>query len=172
MQWFLKQVFLKILQISVENTCVFKKRLQHKCFLVKFLRTPCSREQLQWLLFKTRNRNDLFQDVSAISLTHNQSLIICNSHNDKFHAEIPRRKFVEITLIFKDESTWKLWRRFSVKILTRIRLSKSTKHRWVLRMGFSMSYRRQIDVTSVLPISIVSCPNIFRSGNLFKAILV
>ena len=64
---FLGISFLKILQISVENTCVagpqacnfIKKRLQHKCFPVNFLRTPFSREQLQWLLFKIRNSNDL-----------------------------------------------------------------------------------------------------------------
>ena len=84
-------MFLKILQISVENTCVAgsqacsftKKRLQQKCFPVKFLRTLFSTEQLGWLLFKIRNSNNLFKDVSAISLTHNQSLITCNSHNDK-----------------------------------------------------------------------------------------
>ena len=78
-------MFLKILQISEENTCVadpqtcnfIKKRLQYKCFPVNFLRIPFSTEQLQWLLFKIRNSNKLWisiKHVSATSLTHNQSL--------------------------------------------------------------------------------------------------
>ena len=84
-------MFLKSLQISVKNTFVagpqacnfIKKRVQQKRFPVKFLRTPFSTEQFRWLLFKIRNSNNLFKDVSAISLTHNQSLITCNSDNDK-----------------------------------------------------------------------------------------
>ena len=84
-------MFFKILQISVENTCVagpqacnfIKKRLQFKCFPVKFLRASFSTEQLWWLPFKIRNSNNLFKHVSAIFLTQNQSLITCNSHNDK-----------------------------------------------------------------------------------------
>ena len=40
------------------QTCKFiKKRLQHKCFPVKLLRTPFSTEQRRWLLFKINNRN-------------------------------------------------------------------------------------------------------------------
>ena len=61
----------------------FKKRLKHKYSPVQFLRTLSSTEQLRWLLFKIRNSNNLFKDVSAISLTHNQSLMTCNSDNDK-----------------------------------------------------------------------------------------
>ena len=65
-----------MLEISVENTCAeackfIKKRLQYKCFLVNFLRTPFSTEQLQWLLFKIKNSNKLwiaiqryFSDIS------------------------------------------------------------------------------------------------------------
>ena len=65
-------------------TCNFvKKRPQHMCFSVKFLRTPFSTEQIRWMLFKISNLNNLFKDASAISLTHNQSLITCNSHNSK-----------------------------------------------------------------------------------------
>ena len=55
---------------------------------------------------------------------------------------------------FERESTSKLWHRFDVDISTWIRLSKSTKYRWVLHVDFSMSFRRQIDVTSVLAVSI------------------
>ena len=63
------EVFLKILQKLQENTCLrvsflnkvaglrpttlLKKRLQHWCFpvnFVKFLRTPFFTENLQWLL--------------------------------------------------------------------------------------------------------------------------
>ena len=57
--------------------------LQFKCFPVKFLRASFSTEQLWWLPFKIRNSNNLFKHVSAIFLTQNQSLITCNSHNDK-----------------------------------------------------------------------------------------
>ena len=73
-------MFLKILQISVENK---KKRFHFKCFPAEFLRAPFSTEQLWWLPFKIRNSNNLFKDVSAIFLTHNQFLITCNSHSDK-----------------------------------------------------------------------------------------
>ena len=84
-------MFLKSLQISLEKPCVagspackfFEKRLQHKYFPVKLLRTLFSTEHLRWLIFKIRNSNNLFKDVSAISLTHSQSLITYNSHNDK-----------------------------------------------------------------------------------------
>ena len=86
-------MFLKISQILLENTCVagpqacnlqlYQKEIQHKCFPVKFSRSPFSTEQLRWLLFKISNCNNMFKDVSAISLTRNQSLIACNSHNDK-----------------------------------------------------------------------------------------
>ena len=41
------------------------------------------------------------------------------------------------------------------------------QNRWVLHVDFSMSLRRQIDVTSVLAVSILSFSNIFCSGNLF-----
>ena len=85
------QLFLKINSLKIfanfsgePQACNFiKKRIQHKCFPVKFLRTPFSTEQMRSLLFKIRNSNNLFQDISAISLTHNQSLITCNSQNNK-----------------------------------------------------------------------------------------
>ena len=70
----IKKVFLKILQISQENTCartsffnkvsslspttLFKKRLQHKCFPMKFrnfLRTSLFIEHLRWLLLMMQN---------------------------------------------------------------------------------------------------------------------
>ena len=85
----------------------------------------------------------------------------------RFDVEISRGTFVEITSILKGESTWKLWHRFDVDISMWIRLSKSTKYRWVLHVDFSMSFRRPIDVTSVLAVSILSFSNIFCSGNLF-----
>ena len=72
----------------------------------------------------------------------------------RFDVEIARGKFEEITSILKGESTWKLWHRFDVDISTWIWLSKSTKYRWVLQVDFSISFRRQIDVTSVLAVSI------------------
>ena len=54
----------------------------------------------------------------------------------RFDVEIPRGKFAEITSILKGESTWKLWHQFDVDISTWIRLSKSTKYRWVLHAHF------------------------------------
>ena len=97
---------------------------------------------------------------------------ISSSICHRFDVEIPRGKFIETTSILKGESTWKLWHRFDMEISTWIRLSKSTKYRWVLHVDFSMSFRRQIEVTSVLAVSIVSLSNIFCSGNLFEAVLV
>ena len=63
----------------------------------------------------------------------------------RLDVEIPRGKFVEITWI--GESTWKLW------------------HQRVLNADFSMSFRRQIDVTSVLAVSVLSFSNIFPNGD-------
>ena len=82
-----------------------------------------------------------------------------SSIRHRFDVEIPRGKFAEIT--------WKLWNRFDVDISTWNRLSKSIKYRWALHVEYSMSLRRQIDVTSVLVVSILSFSNIFCSGNLF-----
>ena len=51
-----KKVFLKIMQNSQENICVWvfiKKRFQHRCFPVnfeKFLGTPFFTEYLRWLI--------------------------------------------------------------------------------------------------------------------------
>ena len=89
-----------------------------------------------------------------------------SSIHHRFDVEIPRGKFVEITSILKGESTWKLWHRFDVEISTSIRLSKSTKYRCVFHVDFSTLFRRRIDVTSVLAVSIVLFPNISCSGNL------
>ena len=94
-------------------------------------------------------------------------MYISSSIRHRFDVEIPRGKFVKITSILNGESTWKLWHRFDVEILTLIRLSKLTKYWWVLHVEFFISFRRRIDVTSVLAVSIVSFPNIFCSGNLF-----
>ena len=60
-------------------TCNFiKKRLQHKCFPVKFLRAHFCTEQLLWLLFKISNIDNLFKDFSVISLTKLQVTISDN----------------------------------------------------------------------------------------------
>ena len=90
-----------------------------------------------------------------------------SSIRHRFDAEIPRGKFVEISSIFKGESTWKLCHWFDVEILTWIRLLKSTKYRRVFHVDFSMSFRRRIGVTSVPAVSVLSFPNIFCPGNLF-----
>ena len=98
----------------------------------------------------------------------NTSSWICH----EFDVEIPRGRLEEITLILKGKWMWKLWHRFDVDISTWIRLSKSTKYRWVLHVNFSMLFRRQIDITSVLTVSILSFSSIFWSGNLFWTILI
>ena len=55
---------------------------------------------------------------------------------------------VEIPLILKGESTWKLWHRFDIEISTWIGLSKSTKYRWVLHVDFSTSNQRNFSTRS------------------------
>ena len=91
-----------------------------------------------------------------------------SSIRHRLDIEIPRGKFVEIAMILKGESTLKLWHQFNVDISTWIRLSKSTKYWWVLHVDFSMSFRRQIDVTSVLALSILSFANISALGTYSK----
>ena len=75
-------------------------------------------------------------------------------HRNYIHFE--RRIYVEImtSVLDVDISTW-------------IRLSKSTKCRWGHYVEISMPLRCQIDVTSVLAVSILSFSNICCSGNLF-----
>ena len=90
-------------------------------------------------------------------LNWNYPMDTSSSIRHLFEIEIPRGKFVEISSILKGESVWKLWHRFNVKISTWIRLSKSTKYRWVFPR----------DLTSVLAVSILLFPNILCSGNLF-----
>ena len=90
-----------------------------------------------------------------------------SSIRHRFDVEISRGKFVEISLILKDESTWKLWHWFYVEISTWIRLSKSTKYRLVFPVDFLMSFRCRIDVTASLDVSFLSFSNVFCSGNLF-----
>ena len=73
-----EQVFLKIWQCSQKNTCFgaffnkypglkacnfIKKRLQHRCFPVKFaklLRTPFFTEHIRWLLLEIYNELSLY----------------------------------------------------------------------------------------------------------------
>ena len=80
------------------------------------------------------------------------SLLICHW----FDVKISRGKFLDISSILKDESMRKLCHQFDVEISTWIRLSKLTKYRWVLYVDFSISFRRRIDVTAVLVVSISS----------------
>ena len=73
---FSKQVFLKISQTSQENFCAgvsfwpvynfIKKRLQHRCFPVKFakfLRTSIFTEHLRWLLLYFANLETKFREI-------------------------------------------------------------------------------------------------------------
>ena len=84
-----------------------------------------------------------------------------SSIRHRFDIEILRGKFIKITSILKDESTCKLWHRFDVEVSTWIPLSKSVKYHWVFLVEFSMSFRRRIEVTSLLVDSILSFSNIF-----------
>ena len=90
------QVFLKInalknfanfsgkdLRCRPSGLQLYQKETPTQVFSVTFLRTTFCTEQLQWLLFKISNINNLFKDFSAISRMQNQPLITCNSHNDK-----------------------------------------------------------------------------------------
>ena len=70
--------------------------------------------------------------------------------------------------IRRRNSSWKVNPRGNQDIdLMSIGFSKSTKYRWVLHVDFSMSFRRQIDVTSALAVFIPLFSNIFSSGKLF-----
>ena len=64
-----------------------KKRLQHRCFplkFAKFLRTSFSKYTSDiHLPLRIIKSDNLFKDFSTTSPTHNKSLITCNSHNDK-----------------------------------------------------------------------------------------
>ena len=72
----------------------------------------------------------------------------------RFDVEIQRGKFVEVLSVLKIECMWKLWHRFDVKTSMWIPLSNSMKYWWALHMDFFMSFRRRIDVTTVLVVSI------------------
>ena len=79
-----KHLLWKTRYFAGPQACIFiKNTLQHKRFPVIFLRTPFSTEQLRWLLFMKNNGNNMLKDVSTMFLTHNQSLITCNSHKNK-----------------------------------------------------------------------------------------
>ena len=64
--------------------------------------------------------------------------------------EIPRRMFVDISSIMKDESTCKGWQQFDLDNWTSIWLSKTIKCCSILYVVFSMSFFCWIDVTSKL----------------------
>ena len=82
---------------------------------------------------------------------------------------------IDSTSEFHVESLWRFHRfwnvnsrgNYDVEISAWIRLSKTTKYRWVLLVDFSISFERRIDVTSVLVVTILSFLNIFCSWNLF-----
>ena len=70
------------------------------------------------VLWSTRSNPPIPMDTS-LSIRH------------RFNVNIPRGKFVVISLILIGESTWNLWHRFDVEILTWIRRPlKLTKYRW------------------------------------------
>ena len=81
----LKQVFTfhklhKKTTVFVLKACNFK-RLQHRCFPVKFgkfLRRRFFREHLRWLLLK-RNENSFYQVLSAVAKCFNNSATWNNS---------------------------------------------------------------------------------------------
>ena len=93
-----------------------------------------------------------------------------SSIRHRLDVEIPRGKFVEITSILKGESTWKLWHRFDVDISTWIRLSKSTKYRWVLHVDFSMAFQRQVETVGTvgtIPFGNIATMQINRNNDKF-----
>ena len=120
--------------------------------------------------------HELLTSVASRMLHANGSLIRLRQLNFKTTTQWthPRRFAIDSTSKFHVESSSKLHRFWKANPRgnydidsTWIRLSKSTKYRWVFHVDFSTLFRRRIDVTSVLAVSIVSFPNIFCSGNLF-----
>ena len=113
-----------------------------------------------WNSFCLEVSNHGFQNLHRMTLSilpSNFPMDTSSSIRHRFHIEIPRGKFVDISSILKGKSTWKLWHRFNMENSTWIRLSKSIKYWWVFHVDFSMSFWRQIDVTSVVAtISILS----------------
>ena len=59
-----------------------------------------------------------------------------SSIRDQSDVEIPRGKFVEITSILKDESTWKLWHRFEVIVSNRATWNISIQSQAKLKSSF------------------------------------
>ena len=119
---------------------------------------------LFWALAPT---NNVFSIVSWRSAAAN------NCRNKRPNGHI----LIDSPSIRRRNSTWKVRRnyidferRIHVEIMTSIRLGyfdvDSTFKINKISMS-SMSFRRQIDVTSVLAVSILSFSNIFCSGNLF-----
>ena len=130
-------------------------------------------------------RFGVFPFFWALAPTNNVFLIVSwrspaanNCRNKRPNGHI----LIDSPSIRRRNSTWKVRRnyidferRIHVEIMTSIRrgnvdvvrLSKSTKYRWVFHVDFSTLFQRRIDVTSALAVSIVSFPNIFCSGNLF-----
>ena len=129
----------------------------------------CGRIQMKFPGWNT-NETKYFLSVEANPYSGGRYIIQMDTSSlirHWFHAEIPRWKFAKITSILKSESTWKLWHLFYMEILTWIRLLKLSKYWWVFQADFFMSFRRWIDLTSVLAVSILSFSNNFCSGNLF-----
>ena len=70
--------------ISRAVNCFRKKvaRPQACNFIKKETSTQLVSSEI-WFLFKISNSNNLFEDIPAMSLTHNKFFIACNSYNDK-----------------------------------------------------------------------------------------
>ena len=123
------------------------------------------------------SKHSLHCRCPALSLYFNRlfhwNTVDCFSNTNITQWTHPRRFAIGSTSKFHVGSSSKLHRFWKANPRgnydidsTWIRLSKSTKYRWVLHVDFSTLFRRRIDVTSVLAVSIVLFPNTY-SGNLF-----
>ena len=134
-------MFFKISQISQENTCVgvffrnlVKKRLQHRCFLVKlakFLRPPFFTEHFRWLL--------LFFSIYKFFFFHGTEAVTQRCSVKKAFLEISQNSQentcarVSVLNFIKKET---LAREFSVNFAKFLRAPFLKEHlRWLLLMG-------------------------------------
>ena len=89
-----KKVFLEISQDSQKNTCarvsfliklkapltLFKKRLWHRSFLVKFLRTPFYKDHFWWLLLHLDSEKSIEGAITTATTRPQENLIFVNKH--------------------------------------------------------------------------------------------
>ena len=114
-----------------------------------------------WLSKSTKYQKVLHVDFSILFRRRidTTTFLASSSYHFRTFSALPNGHIhVELSSISKGKFTWKLWHIFDVDSTFKIdKVSMISRKR----------FRRSMDVTSVLAVSIVSLPNIFSSGNLF-----